>query len=226
MSSFGNISELVLSKFDNLSPDQQRFAEHCAVLGGSFEEKDLLLMGWAQQEVEELVCDLEIEGILEEEEMGVVGGGERGEEEEEEGEYRWRWKQQLWQSSVYEKMLSPARMALHEKVAEALGESTEIETLAKQHYHWVKAQRAKEACESGLLVGDWYSKRGQVPIPRYHPPQHPLTQHYRLLKSTLDVLTKSLSLGGDGFATTRIMVVVEQAKTYATLAQKKACAMR
>ena len=198
VSSFGSISELVLSKFDELSSVTQEFAGNCAVLGVAFDESDLILLGWSSAQIDE--CLRELDG----QEIVMVDDEEEGDEEG--AGACWRWRQQVWHSSVYNMMLSPTRTALHREIASNM-KGEDIKTLTKCLHHWLKAEEGKEASLVGLTVGEWFSKRG-------------------LLASTLSVLTQCTALEktGVGYLGIKIKVQIERAKCLATVGHKKASA--
>jgi class 3 adenylate cyclase len=211
---FGSVSELVLSKFDELSIDLKDFAGKCAILGAAFDADDLFVFGFTKEEIGDGLYDLEEQDVMHEEEADSRDVDDDDDDILDEGGGGvWRWRQQIWYSTVYKLMLSPTRIALHAEIACKL-EGDSIKTLTKKHHHWLQARNAKEACEVGLKVADWFSKRA-------------------LLASAYKVLTQSLELAIDVADDAKdnasalpllIKVQIEKAKCLASMANKRGSA--
>ncbi|GMH59791.1 hypothetical protein TrRE_jg3657 [Triparma retinervis] len=213
--SFNNVSELILSKLDVLSGETRFFIQEAAVIGRCFSVRDMHLLGWNEQDIEDCVTELEEAGIVEEDEERATDNRMMDAQEDVLNVPHYKFSHQVYASSIYNKQLSnvvskvhlryATQLALHQK---ALNQEPTNSSLAVQLQHLSATTKFCKSAAVATVLAERYSKLALY--------------EYAITCCGLALATKSDEEEDEAEAcVSRIRLIVQQAKCHLSLSDKK-----
>jgi len=209
---YNNVSELVLSKLDDLSGVTRFFVEECAVIGREFSTADLELLGWRDNDIEDCIVELEDCGIVEVDDASNADEGMMGESDLVElldlGFYRFT--HQVFCTSIYNKQLSNVVEKVHLRYAIQLAEHREPtnSSLTTQLQHLSVTNHFTKGYAIATVLSERYTKQAMY---EFAIDCCSLTL---LMKDNVGEDKKEVCVG-------RINLTVQQAKCHFSKAEKK-----